>query len=56
MKVLCGWGRGGNAKCKMQNAKLKGRAFCILHFAFCISAPAIGRNRFAASMMSFMRT
>src|SRR3954447_2571186 len=29
-----------NAKCKMQNAKLIAAAFCILHFAFCISATA----------------
>src|SRR5436305_2644538 len=29
-----------NAKCKMQNAKLIAAAFCILHFAFCISAYA----------------
>jgi len=29
-----------NAECKMQNAKLIAAAFCILHFAFCISAYA----------------
>src|ERR1044072_9869493 len=29
-----------NAECKMQNAKWKAAAFCILHFAFCISANA----------------